>query len=258
MEGIRKMAKIITFINEKGGVGKTSICFNTAWELSSNGKRILMVDIDGQKANLTFFTGIQRSEEMKTLIDVLKGGISFKNAVVNVKQNLDLLPANVSVSDIGMDSKISKLRNELKNIKDIYDYIFIDVTPSPGWSHYLSLSVSDYAIVIMLPDIASLEGNVGILESISEIQETTNTKLQIAGILFNRNNDRTNLGRQVQDIAERMAAEADTSVFDVKIPQAVSLSECVAAHLGITEYDPGSKAAEAIRDFSEELERRMS
>lgn len=252
------MAKIITFINEKGGVGKTSICFNTAWELSNNGKRILMVDVDSQKANLTFFTGIQRSEEMKTLIDVLKGGISFKNAVVNVKQNLDLLPANVAVSDIGMDSKISKLRSELKNIKDIYDYIFIDVTPSPGWSHYLSLSVSDYAIVIMLPDIASLEGNVGILESISEIQETTNTKLQIAGILFNRSNDRTNLGRQVQDIAERMATEADTSVFDVKIPQAVSLSECVAAHLGITEYDPGSKAAEAIKDFSEEFERRIS
>lgn len=252
------MAKIITFINEKGGVGKTSICFNTAWELSNNGKRILMIDVDGQKANLTFFTGIQRSEDMKTLIDVLKGGSSFKDTVVRVKQNLDLLPANVAVSDIGMDSKISKLRSELKNIKDTYDYIFIDVTPSPGWSHYLSLSVSDYAIVIMLPDIASLEGNVGILESISEIQETTNTKLQIAGILFNRNNDRTNLGRQVQDIAERMAAEAETAVFDVKIPQAVSLSECVATHLGITEYDPGNKAAEAIKDFSEELERRIS
>ena len=66
------MAKIITFINEKGGVGKTSICFNTAWELSNSGKRILMVDVDGQKANLTFLPVIQRSEEMKTVIDVLK------------------------------------------------------------------------------------------------------------------------------------------------------------------------------------------
>ena len=157
-----------------------------------------------------------------------------------------------------MDSKISKLRSELKNIKDTYDYIFIDVTPI-AWMEPLFIIIRiRHAIVIMLPDIASLEGNVGILESISEIQETTNTKLQIAGILFNRSNDRTNLGRQVQDIAERMAAEAETSVFDVKIPQAVSLSECVAAHLGITEYDPGSKAAEAIKDFSEELERRIS
>lgn len=252
------MVKTITFINEKGGVGKTSICFNAAWELSSQGKRVLMVDVDGQKANLTFFTGIEREENMKTLIDVLKGGMPLKDAVKTIKENLDLLPANASVGDIGMDSKISRFRSELKGIRDEYDYVFIDVTPSPGWSHYLSLSVSDYAVVIMLPDIASLEGNSGILESIAEIQETTNTKLKIAGLLFNRNNDRTNLGRQVQEVAERMAGDAETTVFDIKIPQAVSLSECVAAHQGITDYDAGSKAAEAVKDFVKELERRTS
>lgn len=62
MEGKHIKMKIITFINEKGGVGKTSACFNTAWELSNRGKKILMIDIDGQKANLTFFTGIELSE----------------------------------------------------------------------------------------------------------------------------------------------------------------------------------------------------
>lgn len=252
------MAKIITFINEKGGVGKTSVCFNTAWELSNQGKRILMIDIDGQKANLTFFTGIERTSTMKTLIDVLKGGITLQDAVINIKENLYILPANAAVADIGMDSKISRFRNELKMIKDEYDYVFIDVTPSPGWSHYLSLSVSDYTVVIMLPDIASLEGNSGILESISEIQETTNTKLQITGILFNRNNDRTNIGKQVQEVAGRMATGVETTIFDTKIPQAVSLSECVAVHLGITEYDPGSKAAESIKCFARELEKRIS
>lgn len=252
------MVKTITFINEKGGVGKTSICFNAAWELSSQGKRVLMVDVDGQKANLTFFAGVEREDGMKTLIDVLKCGMPLREAVKVVKENLALLPANASVADIGMDSKISRFRNELKGIRDEYDYVFIDVTPSPGWSHYLSLSVSDYAVVIMLPDIASLEGNSGILESIAEIQETTNTILKIAGILFNRNNDRTNLGRKVQEVAERMAGDAETTLFDTKIPQAVSLSECVAAHQGITDYDPGSKAAEAVKDFVKELERRTS
>ena len=236
------MVKTITFINEKGGVGKTSICFNAAWELSSQGKRVLMVDVDGQKANLTFFAGVEREDGMKTLIDVLKCGMPLKEAVKVVKENLDLLPANASVADIGMDSKISRFRNELKGIRDEYDYVFIDVTPSPGWSHYLSLSVSDYAVVIMLPDIASLEGNSGILESIAEIQETTNTKL----------------GRKVQEVADRMAGDAETTLFDTKIPQAVSLSECVAAHQGITDYDPGSKAAEAVKDFVKELERRTS
>lgn len=250
-------AKVITYINEKGGVGKTSVCFNLAWEFASHGKKILMIDMDGQKANLTFFSGIQKPDGMKTIIDVLKSSTSLENAAIPVKEGLDLIPATIAVAELGMDAKISKLRSELKVVNDRYDYIFIDVSPAPGWGHYLSLSVSDYAVVIMLPDIASLEGNAGILESIAEIQETTNTKLQIAGILFNRSNDRTNLGRQVQEVAERMAAGAGTRIFSTKIPQAISLSECVAAHIGITEYDSGSRAAEAIKAFANELEREV-
>ena len=206
------MAKVVTYINEKGGVGKTSICYNTAWQLASEGTRILMIDIDGQKANLTFFSGVDKLTGMKTMIDVLKNGCSLENAAVKVKDNLWIVPADAAVSDIGMDAKVSRFRRELQKVEELYDYIFIDVTPSPGWSHYLSLSVSDYAIVIMLPDIASLEGNSGILESIQEIQETTNSTLEIAGILFNRNNDRTTLSHRVREVVERMADDAGTKV----------------------------------------------
>ena len=156
-------AKVITYINEKGGVGKTSVCYNTAWYLARQGKKILMIDVDGQKANLTFFSGVPRTDSMKTIVDVLKGGISLEDAAVPVKDNLDIIPANMAVAEIGMDAKISRFRSELKAVKDKYDYVFVDVNPSPGWGHYLSLSVSDFAVVIMLPDIASLEGNAGIL-----------------------------------------------------------------------------------------------
>ena len=247
----------MTYINEKGGVGKTSICYNTAWQLASEGTRILMIDIDGQKANLTFFSGVDKPNGMKTMIDVLKNGCSLESAAVQVKDNLWIVPADAAVSDIGMDAKVSRFRKELQEVDELYDYIFIDVTPSPGWSHYLSLSVSDYAIVIMLPDIASLEGNSGILESIQEIQETTNSKLEIAGILFNRNNDRTTLSHRVREVVETMADDAGTVIFRSKIPQAISLSECVAAHVGITDYDSGSKAAEAIIAFSRELKTKI-
>lgn len=247
----------MTYINEKGGVGKTSICYNTAWLLASEGTRILMIDIDGQKANLTFFSGVNKANGMKTMIDVLKNGCSLESAAVQVKDNLWIVPADAAVSDIGMDAKVSRFRKELQEVEELYDYIFIDVTPSPGWSHYLSLSVSDYAIVIMLPDIASLEGNSGILESIQEIQETTNSKLEIAGILFNRNNDRITLSHRVREVVETMADDAGTVIFRSKIPQAISLSECVAAHVGITDYDSGSKAAEAIIAFSKELKTKI-
>ena len=252
------MAETITFINEKGGVGKTSACFNCAWELSRRGRRILMIDMDGQKANLTFFSGADADgEDMKTMADVFKGDISIGDTIRTVKENLDIIPADSSMSNLGMEAKVVKFRKSLSEISEGYDYIFIDVNPAPGWSHYLSLSVSDHAVVVMLPDIASLEGNKGILETIEEIKGTTNPSLNILGFLFNKNNNRTVLAKQVTDAAENMAAAAGSSVFDTKIRNTVTLSENVIAHTGVTEYAPASPAADDFTAFADELERRL-
>ena len=110
----------------------------------------------------------------------------------------------------------------------------------------------------MLPDIASLEGNKGILETIEEIQGTTNPSLRILGFLFNKNNSRTVLAKQVNDAAESMAESVGSSLFDTKIRNTVTLSENVIAHVGVTEYAPGSPAAEDISAFADEMERRLS
>mgnify|MGYP002583957859 CR=1 FL=1 len=250
------MGKIITFINEKGGVGKTSVCYHSAWELATQGKRILMIDMDGQTANLTFFAGIEKDEALATVMDVLKNRKTITDVEIEIKENLWLVPADVHAADMGMDIKLTVFRRALEEVKDRFDFIFIDVNPTPGRGHYLALSVSDYAVVVMLPDIASLEGNCGILDSIEEIQETTNDNLQIAGILFNRNSS-TKLSKRTHQVAMDMAEGADTAIFNVKIPQAVSLGECVAYHKGITDFDSKSKAAEAIRNFVCELEERI-
>lgn len=251
-----KTARIITFINEKGGVGKTSACFNSAWELADRGRRVLMIDMDGQKANLTFFAGADTSEDIRTMADVFKGDVSIADTIVNIRECLDLVPANSSMSNLGMEAKVSKFRKSLAEISADYDYIFIDVNPAPGWSHYLSLSVSDHAVIVMLPDIASLEGNKGILETIEEIRDTTNPDLDIMGFLFNKNNSRTVLAKQVTEAAEDMAAAAETTIFDTKIRNSVALSENVIAHTGITEYAPSSPAAEDMSAFADEIERR--
>lgn len=251
------MAEIITFINEKGGVGKTSGCFNSAWELSKRNKKILMIDMDGQKANLTFFTGADtKIPNMKTMADVFKGETAASDIIFNVRENLDLIPANSSMSNLGMEAKVLKFRKSIAEVADAYDYIFIDVNPAPGWSHYLSLSVSDYAIVVMLPDIASLEGNRGILETIEEIRGTNNPNLKIMGFLFNKNNSRTVLAKQVTEAAEDMAAAAGTTLFETKIRNAVVLSENVITHTGVTDYAPSSSAAEDFSALADEIERR--
>ena len=240
MKGEKKVAEIITFINEKGGVGKTSVCFNSAWEVSARGKKVLLIDLDGQKANLSFFAGVSK-ENIVSMADVFKANADISSAIVRIKDNLDIVPANSSVANIDiMSAKVSKFKNVLAQIAGNYDFIFIDVNPTPSWSHFLSLSVSNFALIVLLPDIASLEGNKGILDTIDEIQQTNNSKLKILGFLFNKYNSRAMLSEQVLQIAKDIATQLNSRVFKYPIRQSSLLSEIVLKHKGITEYAPKS------------------
>ena len=262
-------AKIVTFINEKGGVGKTSLCFNTAWELSCRAKKILMIDMDGQKANLTFFAGVSagvdtrvrkhdrldeqnggrsgnendsenrdnshdKLQEILTMSDVFKREVDIKLTIMPVKENLDIVPADSGVANLDMSAKVSKFRKAVESIQELYDYVFIDVNPAPGWSHYLSLSICDYAVIVMLPDIASLEGNKGI-------------------IVLNKNNERTVLARQVSTVATKMAEQHRTKIFATKIRNSVVMSENIISHKGVTDYASSSAVAEDIRRLADEF-----
>lgn len=250
------MAKKITFINEKGGIGKTSICFNVAWQLSKT-RKVLMVDMDGQRANLTYFCGIKKPDDLITTADVLKKGKPVKEAIKNVKENLDIVPAAVDVSDISQSVKVKRMREALEEVSSDYDYIFIDVSPSPDWRHYLSLSVSNYALLIMLPDMTSLESDNGILESIEEVKDTSNSNLEVLGIVFNRNEERSNMGKQVKKISQQFAEKLNTKVFESKVRNAVALGEVAYAHVGITDYDPKSPVAADITSLTEEIKREV-
>ena len=295
MSRASEASKIITFINEKGGVGKTSVCFNIAWELSCRSKKILMIDMDGQKANLTFFAGVNtgaytggsgtrvsnndqsdgrnddrndeqvngrshnennshdKPQEVLTMSDVFKREVDIKSTIMPVKENLDIVPADSGVANLDMSAKVSKFRKAVESIQELYDYVFIDVNPAPGWSHYLSLSICDYAVIVMLPDIASLEGNKGILETVEEIQETNNERLEILGIVLNKNNDRTVLARQVSTVATKMAEQHRTKIFATKIRNSVVMSENIISHKGVTDYASSSAVAEDIRRLADEF-----
>ncbi len=236
-------AKVISFINEKGGTGKSSVCFNLAWELSKR-KKILIIDLDGQRANITFFCGISKQSDTLSMMEVLQGGRNMKDAIVNVRKNLDIVPGTINTANITQTAKIGRFRKELETVEDSYDYVFIDVNPTPTWCHVLALSVSDYCMVVMLPDIASLEAVNGIRESIEEITGYMNPTLKVAGLVFNKYNPRTNLSRAVTETSERIAEKLDSRVFKAKIRNAVVLSECIYENRGVTEYAPNSKAAE--------------
>jgi len=248
--------KTITFINEKGGIGKTSCCFNIAWELSKRGNRVLMIDLDGQRANLTFFSGIEKTNQLKTIYDVLIQKEKLKDTIIPLKENLSIAPANFYLSGLPQNAPVLPLMKELHSLQDEYDYVFIDVNPTPNRCHAISFAVSDYAVIPMLPDIASLEANLGIAESIEEIH-LGGSKLKVLGIVFNRNDNRTNLSKEVHGVAEEFAKTLDTTVFDVKIRQAVALSENVYEHIGITDYAPKSNAAKDYIELTDEFLRRL-
>lgn len=248
------MGYIITVINEKGGIGKTSCAFNIAWELSEK-KKVLIIDMDGQRANITFFADIEKNDDTLTMFHVLITGADITDTVKQVgdRKGLFIIPATSVVSSLTETAKISRMKKAVEQLKDSYDYIIIDVNPTPNWSHVLSLSCSDYALIPMLPDIASMEANNGIIETVEEIKGTTNSDLKVLGLVFNKYSSRTNLSRQVRQVADITARQLGTKVFNSTIRNAVALSECVYAHVGITEYAPASAAAEDVRSLVKEM-----
>jgi len=245
------MTKIVTFIAEKGGTSRSSVVFSSSWLLASKGKKILIIDMDGQAANVSYYAGVNKTPDMHTLVDLFKG-VDIKDTIVNIKENLDIIPANAELTNLGQTAKLSVLKKAVRSIPE-YDFIFIDVNPTPGWTHFLSLSTSDSAIIVSLPDVACLKANEGILESIDEIQNSSNPNLQMLGILFGKNENRTSMAQQVHEFAEKMAQRAGTTVFNSSIRNSVVMGELVAAHKGISDYSPKSPVAGDFNEFVNEF-----
>lgn len=250
------MGKVITFINEKGGVGKSQMAFSLSWEMTTQGSKILLMDLDGQRANLTFMSGVDKTDDMVTMYDVFQKNKPPQTAIVKIKDNLDIIPANNDVSDISQKSTIDRARAIIKELSPLYDYIFIDVSPSPDWRQFLALIMSDYAMVIMLPDMMSLEANNGILESLSQCKEI-NRSLKVLGILFNRYEARSNMSKEVQRVVEKYAKAMNTQLFKTTIRNTVYMGESAYAHKGITEYYNNSDVADDIRKLVKELKERI-
>lgn len=251
------MAKAITFINEKGGIGKTSLCFNLAWELSKK-KKVLMIDMDGQRANLTYFCGVEKTPGLLTIMDLLRSKEQAEDVIVNIKENLDLICATSEVTDIGSSIKPAYMKSIVESLKPKYDYIFLDVSPNPDWRHVLTLSASDYLIAVMLPDIATIESNKGIMETLETITQFSNPNLKVLGIVFNKNETRTNMGKSVRECAEYYAEQMGSKIFKTTVRNAAAMGEFLNKHIGITDYSPKSNVAEDIRNLAKELEREVN
>lgn len=248
------MGKIISYINEKGGVGKSSVCFNVAWCLAEQGKKVLLIDLDGQRANLTYIAGIKKEPETVTMYDVLTAGVNVKKSVLIVEDNLHIIPGTVDVAQLDKsNSRVEDMKKAVEVLRPFYDYIFIDVSPTPNRGHALALGAADGVIIPMLPDITSLEANMGVIESIRLTKREVNPSLKVLGIVMNKYTLRARLSTDVSKMAAKMAAALGSQVFKTKIRNGVAMSENVGQHIGVTAYAPKSNCAEDIKSLCDEI-----
>ena len=254
------MAKIVSFSNQKGGVGKTTSCVNIAAQIANKGKRVLIIDLDPQ-GNATSGLGLSKSKIKKTVYDVIIERCPADEAIIKTKfKNLSIIPATIDLA--GAELELYDLEEgtaftdklPLDSIKDSFDYIFIDCPPSLGMLTVKALSSSDGVVIPMQCEFYSLEGMSQLLNTVKKIRQLYNPNLQIVGILLTMYNGRLTLTNQV--VAELRKYYSDL-LFKVPISRTVRLSEAPSYGAPICYHDPYGKGSLEYAAVAKELLMRI-
>lgn len=258
------MGKIIAFVNQKGGVGKTTSSINLAASLGLLGKKTLLVDLDPQ-GNSTTGVGINKGELVGSTYEVITGKVDIKNIVVKTKfKNLYLLPASINLAGVDMElmemARINhefipqkQLQKQIGEIKKYFDYIILDCPPSLGLITTNALAASNSVIIPVQCEFFALEGIMQLLNSIMIAQKKLNPELDIEGVLLTMLDNRTNLGLEV---VEEIKSYFKEKVYDTIIPRLVRLSEAPSHGKPIHAYDSKSRGTEAYINLAKEVIKR--
>jgi len=254
-------ARIISMVNQKGGVGKTTSTINLGSALASYGRKILLVDFDPQGA-LSVGLGIPVYQLEKTLRNVIVGEqLPARDVLIQTKvKNLDLLPSNIELSaaELELVSEVGRehvLASALKPLINEYDYIIIDCQPSLGLLTVNALAASEGCIVPLETEYFALRGLALLTQTIEKIKGRINPNLKIIGILPTMYDPRTVHGREV---LERVEEAFGDKVFETVIARTVKFPETTAAGAPITEYAPSSLAAKAYKRLAREVITKLS
>ncbi len=253
------MAKVVSFSNQKGGVGKTTSCVNISAQIANKGKKVLMIDMDPQ-GNATSGLGLPKAKMKNTIYDVIIGRCDIKDAIVKTKfKNLSVIGANMDLAGAELelhelDEDTNYIKEALESIKNDYDYIFIDCPPSLGMLTIKALSVSDGVVIPMQCEFYSLEGLSQLLNTVKRIRQLYNPNLQIVGILLTMYNGRLTLTNQV--VAELKKYYQD-KLFKVPISKTVRLAEAPGYGEPICYHDPYGKGSLEYAGVAKELMMRI-
>jgi chromosome partitioning protein len=236
-------------------VGKTTTTINLAAALAASEVKVLVIDSDPQ-GNTTSGLGIQKTDGMPTIYDVMVDGKEIRHAISKTEmEGLDLVPADknligVNLELVNTDDRESILRHHLHRINADYQYILIDCPPALDLLTLNALMAADAVLIPIQCEFFALEGVSGLMDTIDRIRDSFGHPLQIEGILLTMYDERTNLTRQVAaDLREFFQNE----VFRTVIPRNVRLAEAPSHGKPILLYDPGSKGSEAYIQLAKEI-----
>lgn len=249
------MGKIVALANQKGGVGKTTTTINLAASLAALEKKVLVVDADPQ-ANASSGLGLDIKAIEKTIYECLIGSSTAREAIVRTEyDNLDVLPSHINLVGaelemLHVDNREKQLASVLSTIKDEYDFVLIDCSPSLGLITVNALTAADSIIIPVQCEYFALEGISKLLNTIRIIKSKLNPQLEIEGFLLTMYDARLRLANQIY---EEVKSHFQELVFNTVIQRNVKLSESQSFAQPVLVYDSVSRGAVNHMQLAQEL-----
>jgi chromosome partitioning protein len=252
---------VISIVNQKGGVGKTTTCANLGIGLAKKGKKVLLIDFDPQ-GSLTASLGFEPDELNNTVSDIMGFIINDKNfdlnyGVLSHKENIELLPANIELSGVEISlvntlSRETVLKEYINKVSEKYDYVIIDANPSLGMLTINALAAAKSVIIPVQAQYLPIKGLEQLLITINKVRRQINPCLAIEGILLTMVDKRTNFSKEIIELINNIYGD-NIYIYKEPIPPSVRVSEASAEGRSVFSYDPKGKAAKAYTSLVEEV-----